>query len=158
MQPIHRALSIAVLLGAGLASARPGSAQQPAPATGRVDTGSHASRGALTPPPLSGLAAQAKISMDAAREIALKRVAGGTIKSGELERDHGRLVYSFDVAVSGKTGVDEVTVDATTGALISVKHETPADEAREARADMRARQRRAREMAAARGDTGKAKP
>ena len=42
------------------------------------------------------LQSQAKITMDQARETALKR-APGKIESGELEREHGKLVYSFDI-------------------------------------------------------------
>ena len=42
------------------------------------------------------LAKQAKITKEQAQEIALKR-APGTVESGELEREHGKLVYSFDI-------------------------------------------------------------
>ena len=40
-------------------------------------------------------------------------------------------MYSFDVARKGKAGVDEVKVDAVTGEVASVKHESAADEAKE---------------------------
>jgi hypothetical protein len=35
------------------------------------------------------------------------------------------------VKTKGKTGVDEVQVDALTGEVASVKHETPKDDAKE---------------------------
>ena len=73
---------------------------------------------------------EAKISMEKAREIALKKVPGGKIESAELEREHGKLIYSFDIKTS-KPGVMEVNVDAITGKVISSKHETPAKEAAE---------------------------
>ena len=75
---------------------------------------------------------EAKISMAKARELALKKVAGGKIESGELEREHGKLIYSFDIRTA-KPGVTEVNVNAISGAIISVSHETPAKEAAEHR-------------------------
>ena len=63
------------------------------------------------------LAAQAKISMIQAREIALKAVPGKVVKQ-ELEQEAGGsgLRYSFDI----KAGKDtrEVGVDAKTGRLL----------------------------------------
>lgn len=74
---------------------------------------------------------QPKVTAEAARKIALAKVPGATVKSEELEKEHGKLVYSFDLAVHGKTGIDEVLVDAITGKVLSVVHETPKQEARE---------------------------
>jgi uncharacterized membrane protein YkoI len=73
---------------------------------------------------------EAKISMETARAIALKQVPSGKIESAELEREHGKLIYSFDIK-TGKPGVTEVNVDAKNGKVISSKHETPAKEAAE---------------------------
>lgn len=70
----------------------------------------------------------AKISMDEAREIALKQVSGGKIESGELEREHGKLIYSFDVK-TGKSGVTEVNVNAIDGKIVGVQKENAAKEA-----------------------------
>jgi uncharacterized membrane protein YkoI len=79
------------------------------------------------------LQARAKIDCAAARKTALARLGGKglRVKSAELEEEGGKLVYSFDVARKGASGVDEVQVDAVTGAVASVKHETPAEEAKE---------------------------
>ena len=73
---------------------------------------------------------EAKISMDKAREIALTKVKGGKIESGELEREHGKLIYSFDIK-TGKSGVTEVNVDAITGKIVNVQKENAAKEAAE---------------------------
>ena len=69
------------------------------------------------------LAAKAKISEDSARAIALRRVPGGTIQELELEREGGRLLYSWDIKVAGKPGITEVHVSAITGRILSVEHE-----------------------------------
>lgn len=95
------------------------------------------------------LAAEAKISLDSARTIALHRVRHGQVAAEELEREHGRLIYSFDVKVPGKSGIQEVNVNAITGAVVGVHHESAATEAREAREDS---------VAAARKSAGRAKP
>jgi uncharacterized membrane protein YkoI len=59
----------------------------------------------------------AKISLEAARGIALK-ARPGTITDQELERERGGsgLRYSFDIIVGGRTY--EVGVDAKTGKLL----------------------------------------
>ena len=79
------------------------------------------------PPPVSGsatLKAEAKVSEAAARATALKEVPNGVIQSGELEREDGKLIYSFDIKVPGKSGIEEVEVDAMTGAVVEREHET----------------------------------
>ena len=74
---------------------------------------------------------QAKITIDQARETALKR-APGTVEDGELEREHGRLVYSFDIR-NAKGTIDEVQVSAISGKVVRVEHESKAQEAAEKR-------------------------
>jgi uncharacterized membrane protein YkoI len=81
---------------------------------------------------------EAKFSMADARALARKTVPTGKIASGEIEREGGKLIYSFDMKVPGKSGIDEVNIDAMTGALISNQHETPKDEKAEAKADAKA--------------------
>ena len=73
------------------------------------------------------------ISMQTARAHALSLVPHGRVRSGELERDHGRQIYSFDIQVPGQPGVEEVQIDAVTGRLVERHHETPAAERRERR-------------------------
>ena len=81
---------------------------------------------------------EAKMTMADARALAEKTVPKGKIASGEIEREGGKLIYSFDMKVPGKSGIDEVNIDAMTGTLISNKHETPKDEKAEAKADAKA--------------------
>ena len=78
------------------------------------------------------LAARARVTTEAAQSTALSRVPGGTVRSGELEEEDGRLVYSFDIVVEGQRGVQEVVVDAVSGQVVSEEHETEAQEAAEA--------------------------
>lgn len=74
---------------------------------------------------------QAKVSMRVARATALKEVPNGKVQSEELEREKGKLIYSFDIKVTGRSGIDEVHIDAITGKVLSKEHETPAMEAKE---------------------------
>jgi predicted small secreted protein len=74
----------------------------------------------------------AKLTKAQAEAIALQRAKGGTVKSSELEQEHGKLVWSFDIAKAGTKNVTEVLIDAKTGEVVSVAVETPADEAAEA--------------------------
>jgi hypothetical protein len=70
-----------------------------------------------------------KITMDQARAIALKK-APGKVKSAELENEHGKLIYSFDIVTSA-TAITEVNVDAMNGNIVAVQHENAAKEAAE---------------------------
>jgi len=76
---------------------------------------------------------RARISMRRARAIAAAEVPGGKIQSSELEREHGMLIYSFDIRVPHKPGIEEVQVDAIKGGVVSKKHESPAAERKEAK-------------------------
>ncbi len=79
------------------------------------------------------LAKQAKISLEAARTTALAKVPNGTVKSEELEKEHGKLIYSFDIQVPGKPGIEEVNVNAIDGKVLGVEHESAKTERREAK-------------------------
>ena len=79
-----------------------------------------------------GLLAQAKVTDAAARQTALARVLSGSIVQAEIEVEKGTLIYSYDVKVVGKPGIEEVALDASTGAVLSVEHESAADETAEA--------------------------
>jgi uncharacterized membrane protein YkoI len=86
----------------------------------------------------AALEKEAKITMADARALATKTVPNATIQAGEIEREGGKLIYSFDMKTAGKSGIDEVNVDAMTGAVLSNKHETPKAERAEAKADAKA--------------------
>ena len=75
---------------------------------------------------------EAKISEETARATALKQVPNGSVKSSELERENGKLIYSYDITVPGKTGIDEVNVNAMDGTVVAKQHETPKAEKTEA--------------------------
>jgi uncharacterized membrane protein YkoI len=77
------------------------------------------------------LAAQAKISRADAEKTALGKVPNGTIKEGELEKEKGKLIWSFDIAIPDSKDIKEVNVDALTGEVVSVETETPAQQAKE---------------------------
>ncbi|HEY4230475.1 MAG TPA: PepSY domain-containing protein [Thermoanaerobaculia bacterium] len=82
----------------------------------------------------SELAALARISRETARRAALTSLANvpkATVKEAELEAEHGCLVYSFDIAIEGRAGVQEVQVDAGDGRVLSSKQESPKTEADE---------------------------
>ncbi|HEX5397675.1 MAG TPA: PepSY domain-containing protein [Verrucomicrobiae bacterium] len=77
------------------------------------------------------LMSQAKVSQAVARQTALARVPNGTVKDGELEKENGKLQWSFDVSTPGSNNIIEVNVNAITGEVISMQTESAADEATE---------------------------
>jgi hypothetical protein len=80
------------------------------------------------------LSAIAKVSRSDAQKTALatfKDPSRATVKEAELEAEHGCLVYSFDIELYGRTGIEEIQVDAGNGKVLSRKHESPAAEAAE---------------------------
>lgn len=79
----------------------------------------------------------AKVKQADAKNTALAKYKGlsATASEGELEVERNCLIYSFDISLGGKTGIEEVMVDAGTGSIISRKHETPKQEADEVAAD-----------------------
>lgn len=81
---------------------------------------------------------EAKMTMADARAMALRTVPNATIQAGEIEREGGRLIYSFDMKVPAKSGIDEVNIDAMTGKLVGQQHEGPSAERAEAKADAKA--------------------
>jgi uncharacterized membrane protein YkoI len=78
---------------------------------------------------------QAKITKAEAQQIALAKVSHGTVKSAEIEKEKGHLVWSFDIAQPGTRDITEILVDAKTGKIISTQTESPRDQAEEAAAD-----------------------
>ena len=80
----------------------------------------------------AALRKEAKITMEQAQKIALAKEAG-KIQSKEIEREKGKLIYSFDVKMAD--GVHEVNVDAMTGEVVEDTVESAADEAKEKAAD-----------------------
>ncbi len=82
-----------------------------------------------------GLLKLAKITPAAATATAQAKVPTGKIESAEIEEEDGKLLYSFDIKIPGKSGIEEVAVDANTGKVLNVEHETPKAQAKEAADD-----------------------
>lgn len=80
----------------------------------------------------AALQREAKVSEATARATALAQVPNGTVKAEELEREHGKLIYSYDISVPGKTGIEEIAVNAIDGSVVAHEHETPKMEKAEA--------------------------
>ena len=83
----------------------------------------------------SKLEPQAKITKAEAQKIALDRVPGGTIKEVDIEKEKGKLLWSFDIATPGTKDITEVQVDAMTGQVLDVSKETAADQEKEKKED-----------------------
>ena len=71
------------------------------------------------------LQAQAKITKEQAQKTALAKAPGGAVKEAELEKEKGRLIWSFDIVTPGSKNLTEVGVDAITGDVVAVATETP---------------------------------
>jgi len=81
------------------------------------------------------LQARTKITKAEAEKTALAKVPNGTVTEAELEEEHGKLIWSFDISTPGAKDITEVAVNAITGELVSVEHETPEEQAKEKRED-----------------------
>ncbi len=84
------------------------------------------------------LQSEAKVTKADAEKTALAKVPNGTISASELEEEHGKLIWSFDIAMAQSRNITEVQVDAKTGQIANVQVETPKDQAKEAAADKKA--------------------
>lgn len=92
--------------------------------------------GALTmAAPVLASSGQPAISKAAAEKIALSKVAHGRVKSAELENEMHKLVWSFDISQPGTKNITEVLVNAHTGKIIAIQHETTTQQAAEISAD-----------------------
>jgi hypothetical protein len=80
----------------------------------------------------AALSKEAKVTMEQAQKAALTKEAG-KIQSKEIEREKGKLIYSFDIKMAD--GVHEVNVDAMTGEVVEDTVESAAAEAKEKAAD-----------------------
>ncbi len=71
---------------------------------------------------------QTKVSEDSALAVALARVPGARVQALELERENGHLIWSWELKVEGKSGIEEVNVNALDGSIVGVEHEGPREE------------------------------
>lgn len=72
-----------------------------------------------------GMQKAAKVASADAIKTAQAKFPNATLLSGELEKEHGKLIYSFDLQQPGVKGIEEVNVDAMTGAVVNTEHENP---------------------------------
>ena len=91
-----------------------------------------ASAGGQSKSSQAALSKEAKITMEQAQKTALAKEAG-KIQSKEIEREKGRLIYSFDIKMAD--GIHEVNIDAMTGEVVEDTVESAAAEAKEKAAD-----------------------
>ncbi len=89
----------------------------------------------LAEPTEADLMKQARVSKVQAEKIALAKVSHGKIQAAEIEKEHGKLIWSFDIAKAGTKNITEVHVDAKTGEIAAVEIETPKNQVREKAAD-----------------------
>ena len=93
------------------------------------------------------LKSEAKVSESDAIATAEKEVPDGKIQSAEIEREGGKLIYSFDVKSPHKSGVEEVNVDANTGTVVKKEHETAKEEKAEMKKEAKAEKAEAKKDA-----------
>jgi len=101
------------------------------PATAAESCSIHPAKGLLG----AQLRSLAKVSQADADRIAVAKIRGKegvSVASAELEGEHQCSIWSFDVRVAGRPGVEESQVDAGNGKVLSVKHESAAQEATDA--------------------------
>jgi uncharacterized membrane protein YkoI len=77
------------------------------------------------------LMAEAKVSKEDAENTALAKVPNGTMKEWELEKEKGKLIWSFGFTTPDTKNITEVNVNAIDGSIVNVETETPEDEAKE---------------------------
>lgn len=82
-------------------------------------------------PPLAELKKKVKITQADAEKAAIKAVGAKEptkVTYSELEVEEGFLVYSIDVKITGKEGVEEIYIDPGNGKVLLRVHESDEDE------------------------------
>jgi uncharacterized membrane protein YkoI len=77
------------------------------------------------------LLAQAKVTKDDAAKTALAQVPNGSIQEAELEKEHGKLIWSFDLTTPDSKDITEVNICALSGKVVNIEKESPQDQAKE---------------------------
>ena len=111
MNTVAAVVLSALVLGAGVAAA-----QSPTPMDSTKKAMQTPSYRRTVP---DSLVAQAKITEDSARTLALSKVPNGVIQTLTLERRRGKLVWSFAIRDPAKSGNTQVLVDALDGSIMS---------------------------------------
>ena len=58
-----------------------------------------------------------------AQATALAKVPNGTVKEAELEKEHGRIIWSIELNTRDSKDITEVNVDAVSGEIVNIEHE-----------------------------------
>lgn len=82
-----------------------------------------------------------KIAEAQARATALAQVPGVKVQAKELENENGKLIYSYELKISGKSRIEEINVDAMTGRVLSKEHEGAKVEKAESRKEKKRAER-----------------
>jgi len=106
----------------------------------------HAATGQVHVKGSAKLKSEAKVTEADAIATAQKEVPDGKIESGEIEREGGKLIYSFDIKVPKKSGVEEVNVDAMTGTVVKKEHESAKAEKAEMKKEAAEMKKESKEM------------
>ncbi|MEA3244664.1 MAG: PepSY domain-containing protein [Gemmatimonadota bacterium] len=125
---IEETVNARVVLAAVTILAAPAAIAQSSPAAGARQAAPAPAKPPYKTELPAALVKKARITEPAAAAAALARVPGGRITGVELEEEDGKFIYSYDITVAGKKGVEEVHVDAMTGAVIKSEHESETSE------------------------------
>lgn len=71
----------------------------------------------------SSLQARAKVSKADAQATALAKVPNGTVKDCELEKEHGKIIWSLELTTPDSKDITEVNVDAISGEVVNIEYE-----------------------------------
>ncbi len=63
----------------------------------------------------------AQLTETDARAIVMAKLPDAKIKEGELEKENGKMIWSFDLAKGNSEGVVEINVDAATGEIVAME-------------------------------------
>ena len=83
----------------------------------------------------AALLRQATVTEASAAKTARAAVPNGRIQAVELENENRRLIYSYELKIAGHSGIEEINVNARTGAVVNTEHEGPASEKGEAKGE-----------------------
>ena len=125
------ALAVAVAVTSGVAGAQATGTYKSAAKPAAKTTTAKRHKAMKKEESQAALQKEAKIPEATARATALAQVPTGTVKAVELEREKGKLIYSYDITVPGKTGIDEVNVNAIDGSVVARSHENAKAEKKE---------------------------
>jgi hypothetical protein len=81
----------------------------------------------------AALLKEATVSEADAAKTAMTKIPNGRIQAVELENEGGHLLYSYELKVPGRSGIEEVNVNAKTGEVVNTEHEGASAERKEAR-------------------------